>query len=362
MRFSRIRTPPSACAVSTMANSVTIPKPGWLYWICQAAGWTAFATYVLVFYFIYARPYHASEITSIVVFCTAVPVLMTHGLRAWMYIHRWQELKESRRKVRQFASAVVLALAVTAAVGVANDLPRGRLFIPIDGMGWMLLAYWWAFGIWIWFYEMAHVRRRRSALERVAREAQLRALRGQLNPHFLFNSLNSVRSLISENPQRAASMVTGLSEILRYSLTSDRRETVALAEELAVIDEYVDVERIRFEERLRVAKVIDPALLTARVPPMLVQTLVENAVKHGVAPRAGGGDIRLEAGVRDGHIEIVVSNSGPFVPASNDEGFGLQGAVERLRLMYGTLASLVVRGDGDRTVATLVLPLDPVAQ
>ena len=95
----------------------------------------------------------------------------------------------------------------------------------------------------------------------VARDAQLRALRAQLNPHFLFNCLNSVRSLIAEDPQRAASMITGLAEILRYSLASDREDTVSLADELDVIDEYVGLERMRFEERLQVERAIEPAAL-----------------------------------------------------------------------------------------------------
>jgi len=334
-----------------------------LYWICQAAGWSGYLAYVLVGYFIWAPRHEPGDVVSIVVFCTIVPILMTHGLRHWMHVHRWAELRERRRKLRQIAAAPLLALTITLAVGVANGLAHRRVWIPIDGMGWMALAYWWAFGCWIWFYEIAQQRRRRDELALIARDAQLRALRGQLNPHFLFNSLNSLRSLIAENPDRAASMVTGLSELLRYSLSADRKETVPLADELRVIDEYIALERARFEDRLRIEQQIDPLTLSVPVPPMIVQTLVENAVKHGVATMTRGGLVRLEAGLQDHTLRIVVTNTGRFEPSPDEPGFGLQNAAERLRLMYHGAASLRIDGlmndSGEqRTVATLTLPLE----
>ncbi len=334
-----------------------VPKAAGLYWTCQAVGWSGYLAYVLVGYIVFAKDHQVGDIVSIVVFCTVVPILMTHGLRRWMYLHRWEELGEWRRKARQFPAAIVLAVIVTVAVGVANGLAHGRVWIPTDGMFWMLLAYWWAFGLWIWFYELAHQRRRRNELELIARDAQLRALRAQLNPHFLFNSLNSVRSLIAENPARAASMVTGLSEILRYSLASGRQDSVPLADELRVIDEYLNVERVRFEARLRVEQTIDPQALLLSVPPMILQTLVENAVKHGIAASPDGGLVRIDAAVRDSTLDIVVSNSGRFKPPVDGEGFGLQNATERLRLLYGGRASLMIAADGDRTIASLTLPV-----
>ena len=105
-------------------------------------------------------------------------------------------------------------------------------------------------------------------------------------------------------------------------------------------------------------KSIDAAVLPGRVPPMLVQTLVENAVKHGVAGRPGGGFVRVEAGVHDNRMRIVVTNSGGFSPDPDNNGFGLQNATERLRLMYGGLASLVIKGDGSSTIAELTLPME----
>jgi two-component sensor histidine kinase len=339
-------------------NAPAIPRPSRLYWICQLAGWGGYLAYVLGGYFTFAEARRRSDIVSIVVFCLVVPPAMLHGLRAWMYVRGWAQLSASRRVLRSALAVLIFSATITAAVGLLNGLAHGRLWIPTEGMAWMFVAYAWAFAGWLFIYGAVHARRRRDALEIVARDAQLRSLRAQLNPHFLFNSLNSVRSLITEDPQRAASMITGLSEVLRYSLASDRQDTVSLAEEIGVVDEYVNVERVRFEERLQVERAIEPAAMAARVPPMLVQTLVENAVKHGIADLPRGGVVRLEASVREGRVEIVVTNDGRFKPSDDGSGYGLRNARERLRLLYGDLASLTVREDGDRTTAALSLPLE----
>jgi two-component sensor histidine kinase len=334
-----------------------VPKTTAWYWICQAAGWSGFLTYVLVGYYFNASEHKASEVVGIVVLSIVVPILMTHGLRYLMYVRGWAQLKEWRRKVRQFTAAPILALVCTLGVGVAAGVPEGQ-WVRSVGAWWTFVAYDCAFGGWLWAYERAHAHRSRRELELVAREAQLRALRAQLNPHFLFNSLNSVRSLITENPQQAATMVTGLADILRYSLASDRHDTVPLADEIAIVDEYVGLERTRLEDRLRVERVIDPAALTARVPAMLVQTLVENAVKHGIAPSPRGGLVRLEARVADGRVEITVTNPGRLDSVAGDAGYGLRNARERLRLLYGELASLTLRDDGNQTTAAVTLPME----
>ena len=163
----------------------------------------------------------------------------------------------------------------------------------------IFFGFTWAFAGWLVIYFSVHGRRRREALQLelavVSRDAQLRSLRAQINPHFLFNSLNSLRHLILADPQRAVTMVTGLADLLRYSLASDRSDMVPLGDELAIVDEYLGLEQVRLEERLRVERAIEPAALPARVPPMLVQSLVDNAIKHGIATLPQGGLVRLSA-------------------------------------------------------------------
>jgi hypothetical protein len=309
-------------------------------------------------YWIFAPRHQAVDIVAIVAFCVVVPPLLTHGLRSWMYAHQWAELRGYQRWLRQGVAALALAAAATFLIGVLAGLSTGRLWTRTDGMGWTFVAYTCAFSGWIWIYDLIHERRRQDELEHVAREAQLRALRAQLNPHFMFNCLTSLRNAIVEHPATAVSMVTGLADILRYSLASDQKDTVRLAEELSIVDEYLNLERARFEGRLRVERSVEPLALDAQVPPMLVQTLVENAVKHGVSPSKTGGDVRLEARVRGGRAEVVVTSSGSFQPPVDGSGRGLRNATERLRLLYGTLASLTVADRNGTTVASLSVPLE----
>src|SRR5262245_52375117 len=270
----------------------SVPKPGRLYWICQAAGWGSFVVYTLGFYLAFAAP-RWEVAASIVLIDGAGCPLLTHGLRGWMHRRGWTRLSLRRLLPRAAAAAVLLAAGVAALVLVVARLIPGNGGFDQTGAFWMFVTFLWAFSGWLLIYFAVHARRQRDARELEltldARNAQLDLLRAQVNPHFLFNCLNSVRALITENPERASSMVTSLSDLLRYSLQSERTHTVRLADELAIVDEYVSLERVRFEDRLRFERTLDPAALDAHIPLMLVQTLVENAVKHGIADLPQGG-------------------------------------------------------------------------
>jgi hypothetical protein len=340
----------------------TPPHPGRSYWACQAAGWGSFVVYVLGSYLLFAPTHNWVDVASIVMTNGMVAPAATHGLRWWMYRYRWHELPWRRQTPRLVAAVLILATATTTFVEVWLAIGGGQpIRIDVQCLS-ILFGFCWAFAGWLLIYFAVHARRRRDALQFelrvVAREAQLRSLQAQLNPHFLFNCLNSLRHLIMQNPERATSMVTSLADLLRYSLASDRKNTVALAEELAIVDEYLALERVRFDERLQIERAVDPSALNARIPPMLVQTLVENAVKHGISDLPKGGVVRIDAR-RNGHaVEIQVSNTGVLKSSAAEGGYGLRNATERLRLLYGDAASLTLTGDGGTTLARLVLPLD----
>lgn len=340
----------------------TPPHPGRSYWVCQAAGWGSFVVYVLGGYLLFAPAHNWVDIASIVGANGIVAPAGTHALRWWMYRHRWHELPWRRLAPRLALAVLALATATTTLVEIWLAVGRWQpLRIDVECLS-ILFGLCWGFAGWVLIYFAVHARRRRDALQFelrvVSREAQLRSLQAQLNPHFLFNCLNSLRHLIVQNPERATSMVTSLADLLRYSLTSDRKETVTLAEELAIVDEYLALERVRFDERLRVERAIDPAGLRARLPPMLVQTLVENAVKHGISDLPLGGVVRIDATVQGGSLEIRVSNTGALKPIAGTGGFGLRNATERLRLLFGDAASLTLREHDRMTTARLVVPLD----
>jgi LytS/YehU family sensor histidine kinase len=157
-------------------------------------------------------------------------------------------------------------------------------------------------------------------------------------------------------------MVTSLSDLLRYSLRSDRAHTVPLAEEMEIVHEYISLERARFEERLQFDQEVDPAALSARVPPMLVQTLVENAVKHGITDRPEGGTVRLRAEVSGRRMAISVTNTGTMRAPHNEDGHGLRNTISRLRLLYGDDASMTLTDVSGDTVASVTLPLESVRE
>jgi len=224
-------------------------------------------------------------------------------------------------------------------------------------------------GGWTTLYVMIHEFRGRRAremralrLEMMVQEAQLRGLRAQLNPHFFFNCLNSLREVIAENPERAQDMVTQLSALLRYALESNQSELVPLSDEIQAVKDYLALESIRFEERLRVQWSVAKEACTVRVPPMLLQTLVENALKHGIARRPQGGDVAIHARLAAAELQLEVVNSGEISAAVSPAAVGLKNAQERIKLLYGDRASMLLENAGNGQVRALIkLPLSSPA-
>ncbi len=195
-------------------------------------------------------------------------------------------------------------------------------------------------------------------LRALVKELELKTIKSHINPHFIFNALNSIRALIDENPARARDAVTGLSKLLRSSMKSEHLETVSLEEELGILRDYLALEHIRFEDRLRVEMHIDEMTLDMRVPPMMLQTLVENAIKHGVSQSVSGGDIDIRSSLSDDGFEIVVRNSGTLKEAISEQGFGISSTENRLKLQYGGRASFSIGNvEGGFVEARILLPL-----
>lgn len=339
---------------------MTPPAPGRPYWICQAAGWGGFLVYVLAGYALTEHPKNATDVGSIIFFNALVCPALTHGLRAWMYAFDWHRMPAARRLPRLVAVVLGFSVALTASVVLVLVI-AGQALMPAQGAFGIAAGFAMAFTGWLTIYFAVHARRERDALQlqlRVtAREAQLQALRAQVNPHFLFNCLNSLRHLIATEPPRAEVMVTGLAELLRYSLNSDRTEFVSLADELRIVDEYLSLERVRLEDRLRVEHQIAPEAIRAQVPPMVVLTLVENAIKHGISDLPAGGVIRISAALTSAQLAVTIANTGRLRPPAGGAGFGLENAKGRLQLIYGPSASLALTERDGLVEARLILPV-----
>ncbi len=211
--------------------------------------------------------------------------------------------------------------------------------------------------IWMLIYIVYHYveKNRKNELDRLklettVKELELKTIKSHINPHFIFNSLNSIRALVDENPTRARRAITELSNILRSSMQAEKSETVTLESELDIVKDYLALEQMRFEERLKIELDIDKDTLGQPVPPMMLQTLVENSIKHGISKLVNGGVIRIISGFKGDHLELQVQNTGQINGHSNGEtffpggeGFGIKSTQDRLNLMYQGKAFFEIR-------------------
>jgi signal transduction histidine kinase len=294
-------------------------------------------------------------------------------LRMLALRRRWLDRSPRALLLRLALTPLLLALAVQCAIYVINwmGLSLGLLAFP-PGMprgGLVLLSYtlnttillWLWLAVWVGLQMLQRWRSGEIAkwqAETAARELELQVLRAQVNPHFLFNALNNLRALINEDPGRAREMLSRLSNTLRHTLQHSAKERVPLADELAVVRDYVALEQLHHEERLRVDWRVDPATAGASVPPMLLQLLVENAIKHGIARTPGGGvvDVRI---ARDGEmLQIAVDNPGQWTPepeAPTSTGLGLMHLRERLARAGGAGAACRIAAAEGRVNVTVEL-------
>jgi sensor histidine kinase YesM len=197
-----------------------------------------------------------------------------------------------------------------------------------------------------------------AELESLLQQTQLQALRSQLNPHFLFNTLHSIAELIHENPKLAEDLILRLGSLLRQALAAPAQHEVPLAEEIAFVRSYVEIEQMRLSHRLQVTWDLSPDALNAKVPAMILQPLIENAIQHGIIPSERPGQLAISARRENGFLHLQVRDNGPGLPAGTDAsktGIGLTNTEARLRQMYGDQHHFEMRND-DGLAVTLKLP------
>lgn len=249
---------------------------------------------------------------------------------AWMVqragLEQWQS--QGERFATTFAEAFSRALVLT--------------FFFNFLIYWVVIVAQHAFA----YYEKFHERELQTAgLEKSLAEARLQALQMQLNPHFLFNTLNAISSLMHQDVEAADRMITQLSDLLRYALQSTSAQEVPLGQEIAFLDRYLEIQQARFRERLEILHEIDPATLDARVPNLILQPLVENAIQHGIAPHARIGRIILRARRRENRLELEIEDNGSGLPKGGlaREGIGLSNSRARLAHLYGDRQALEIQ-------------------
>jgi sensor histidine kinase YesM len=327
------------------------------YWVAQLAGWGFYFYAQASGEVIFASvPWSKASVLWGGVCLTGIGV--THLLRGFVRRNGWLALRPASLLGRIVAGTLLIATTsylVTLALSQAvygtpvapiaaafyQKLPSGQQFVNQFIFTLAVHAGWVA--IYLAFAMQRHrydAELRQAQLGKALQAAGLRLLKSQLNPHFLFNALNGLRSLIGDEPDRARDAVTQLARTLRYTLASGDEDLVSLERELEMVDDYLALEQLRLASRLEVARDIEPAARAVRLPSMLLQTLVENAIKHGIAPLKQGGTLRITAHVEGAELVLRVFNPRPSNDTTHPDGVGLKNSTERLRLLFGARAAL----------------------
>lgn len=273
----------------------------------------------------------------------------------------WPQRLQVRFVAMHLLAASVYALCWFATNSIVESLWRGRLVLVI---GYALVPFL-VMGVWLYVMQAgiryaSEATNRAGRAEAAAAQAQLDALRGQLNPHFLFNALHTVAQLAPVSPDRAARAAEDVAGLLRTSL-GEQRDLVTLAEEWAFVSRYLEIERIRFGERLRVEMELPASLLSGELPSFALQTLVENAVRHGAGPRVEPTSVTIRASRSGATLVLEVIDDGAGSTADRlvaQGGTGLRRLRQRLDALYGATASLSVEPRPQGVHATLRLPVD----
>jgi len=216
--------------------------------------------------------------------------------------------------------------------------------------------------LWAAIYFIFHYFERVNAslkYDAIIYEIELNKLKSQLNPHFIFNALNSIRALVDEDPRKSKRAITQLSNILRNSLIMNKRKLIDFTDEMKTVRDYLDLEVIRMEERLKIDIDISPEAESYQIPPLMIQTLVENGIKHGVATLTNGGEIALKAWEEEDRLKIQIRNSGQYVNGADviSSGYGIENTQQRLNLIFGKSASFKIGNENKDTVLTeIVIP------
>ena len=342
-----------------------IPK----YWLFQGLGWTLF-TGVNIFFALTYNLFDQQFVLRISLY-VVIGFFMSHLMR--QVIKRMRLLE--RNLNLQLVGFVLVSFAFAVLVGTIEthlsillnleyrEEARFKLLQKIISNMFTSFIYLFIWNCIYFIYHYVSESRKNQLdnlqLEALVKSLELKTIKSHINPHFIFNALNSIRALIDENPTRARQAVTGLSNILRSSMQSDQLEIITLKKELDIVKDYLALELIRFEDRLKVVYKIDEETLDHPIPPMMLQTLVENAIKHGIGKQVEGGQITITSNEDVGVYTLRVINSGILEMQDGHEGFGLQSTSNQLSLIFGDKALFsITQMDAKQVEAKVIIPLN----
>lgn len=335
------------------------------YWLCQVGGWSSYII-VYTFFYLTLRTKVQPFFFEVLFLDAFLGILITHLMRAFIIRMKFLRLKLDSQIIYMFLTTVGFSLLFAFTSIFLEDRFgfTSEQFQQYTFLNKTLRASYGCFLfllIWNLIYFTYHYieKSRQEQLDKIrlqtlVKELELKTIKAHINPHFIFNALNSIRALVDENPDRARQAITELSNLLRSSMQVEKVETAPLERELNIVRDYLALEHIRFEDRLQVEFNIDAQTLNQPVPPMMLQTLVENAIKHGISKHVDGGFIRIVSDLKDGHHQLIVQNTGHINGNYNHNGFGLYSTQSRLQLLFGDKASFQIKNTDENMVEALV--------
>lgn len=340
-----------------MVSRVNKPR---LYWTLQVGGWTLYALIQIGFSAIASDSPGISTQRAIFLSYEAIfGLLLTHIFRGLIIQWKWLNADMAVLIPRIIGSVFVL--------GLVMYILRMPISVPLGLYSWEIASdpativglttvYGVIFFLWsVLYFVYNYFERYNTSLKMEAslKEIELNNLKAQLNPHFIFNALNGIRALVDENPDKSKEAINMLANILRNSLQTGKRGLTKFEDELKIVKDYLGLETIRFEERLTTRFDIDPESKEFLVPPLMIQTLVENGIKHGIAKLTAGGTIEMKTRVHDDRLSIQIRNSGHYVNGTaSSAGLGLENTRQRLKLIYGDAATFRILAESDTFVRT----------
>lgn len=347
-------------------------KKSKLYWGVQFLGWTIYFLFSLLLLYSGEEINFTGRLLTFAFVSILTSILISHGIR-FVIIKQSLIVKPvfiliSTTLVLVTVGAIILeAVQFSFEILVNADYLVSTTEAEEEVFKWseFLFAVFRSmilFLLWSGFYFAFIISEKSHAQEILnlkweasKNEIELKNLRAQLDPHFLFNSLNSVRALIGMNPELAKSSVTHLSNLLRRSIQMARARVVPLSEELELVQIYLELEQIRFEERLSFEFKISPDSYTCEIPPVMLQTIVENSIKHGISKEVNGGKILIESTFEDNTLVIKVINSGSLKLESNENGIGISNTKKRLAILFGAKGHFKIEQNGEFVVSTITI-------
>ena len=335
------------------------------YSVFQLTGWTVFAFFNI--YIAFLTQEISISIIIINLLFSIAGMLLTHVYRNYLIKKKWIKLQSEKLIANIFYASIIFSICSTIVYYSLsfifyNEIIQQLKFQQLVGAFisiLILFAIWNAlYFIWNYIEKNRQVVINQLKSEALMKDLEIKSIRANLQPHFIFNSLNSIRALIDENPMLAREAITKISNILRNSI-SKQEELDTLENELKLVEDYLDLEKIRFEERLHFSKQMDENTLHVKVPTMMLQTLVENAIKHGISMLSEGGEIIIQSFVENEYVIIQIKNTGNLKTINTNEnslGFGLHASQQRLNYLYDNKAELSICEKNNWVILTIKIP------